>query len=97
MNYIKYVVGLQLSMCVQIVKMDLKGVLCVDQPLEDIVSHIAYYRKGEMSYGFIIDGQTRVLTHPLLPYPNDVRSNAKYTFIDSLEKGTDELVQKMIR
>ena len=94
------IAGLQISICLQVVVQDeLKGIACMDQPLEDIVSEIEYYRKGELSYGFIIDAQTRLMTHPLLPNPKDVLSNVAYTYLATLESGSklDELIGKMIR
>lgn len=59
---------------------------CSDATLSDIVADISYFRQGEYSYAFIIDGIGRTLMHPLLPLPYSVKDDPIYVDIKNLER-----------
>ncbi|XP_062512839.1 VWFA and cache domain-containing protein 1-like isoform X2 [Corticium candelabrum] len=63
----------------------LAGVIGVDVTVADLVEDITYFRRGEQSYAFVIDGKGVTLVHPLMPAPIDVADTPKYINIQSLE------------
>ncbi|XP_053377482.1 VWFA and cache domain-containing protein 1-like isoform X2 [Mercenaria mercenaria] len=80
--------GLLTSLCLPVYKPDtsLFGVVCSDLTMSNLVSDITYFRQGENSYSFIIDGRGRTLMHPLLPLPSQASDDPIYVDIQHLER-----------
>lgn len=79
------------SICLPVYKPgggELVGVACSDATVSDIMSDISYFRQGELSYAFIIDGTGRTLIHPLLPLPDSVKDDPIYVNIEHLERSS---------
>ena len=49
-----------------------RGVTCIDVTLSDLLGDVIYFSRNLESYAFVVDDQTRLITHPLLPRPSDV-------------------------
>ncbi|VDI58540.1 Hypothetical predicted protein [Mytilus galloprovincialis] len=83
-------IGLISSICLPIYRPggELVGVACSDATVSDIMSDISYFRQGELSYAFIIDGTGRTLIHPLLPLPDSVKDDPIYVNIEHLERSS---------
>ncbi|XP_071141369.1 VWFA and cache domain-containing protein 1-like isoform X1 [Mytilus edulis] len=84
-------IGLITSICLPVYKPgggELVGVACSDATVSDIMSDISYFRLGELSYAFIIDGTGRTLIHPLLPLPDSVKDDPIYVNIEHLERSS---------
>ncbi|CAC5388604.1 unnamed protein product [Mytilus coruscus] len=83
-------IGLITSICLPVYRPggELVGVACSDATVSDIMSDISYFRQGELSYAFIIDGTGRTLIHPLLPLPESVKDDPIYVNIEHLERST---------
>ncbi|KAI0212439.1 hypothetical protein LSAT2_002639 [Lamellibrachia satsuma] len=62
-----YNVGLVLSVCLPVHQDELQGVAAVDISLADLLEDVAYFRHGENSYAFVIDGTGRTFMHPYVP------------------------------
>ncbi|XP_065835518.1 VWFA and cache domain-containing protein 1-like [Oscarella lobularis] len=80
-------------------KRGLAGVVAIDIALADLVSDVTYFKRGELSYAFIIDSSGVTLTHPLLPVPTNVREVPTYIDISTLEHqtvGFDEIRTAML-
>ena len=71
----------------------------MDQLVDDILSDVTYFRKGGLSYAFVIDADSRVLSHPLLSNPADVTNDPTFIKLDSLEigNGIESVRLSMIR
>jgi hypothetical protein len=67
--------------------------------MSNLVSDITYFRQGENSYSFIIDGRGRTLMHPLLPLPSQASDDPIYVDIQHLERQSDamEVISSMKR
>lgn len=63
---------------------------------QEITSDIKYSVGGEMSYGFIIDGDGRVVLHPLVPTPHGNPTQDPFT-IDIEDVETDANVKDVIQ
>ena len=61
----------------------------MDHLVDDIMSDVTYFRKGGLSYGFVIDSDSRVLSHPLLSNPAHVTDEPKFIKLESLEIGDE--------
>ncbi|XP_063407199.1 VWFA and cache domain-containing protein 1-like [Mytilus trossulus] len=83
-------IGLITSICLPVYRPggELVGVACSDATVSDIMSDISYFRQGELSYAFIIDGIGRTLIHPLLPLPDSVKDDPIYVNIEHLERSS---------
>ncbi|KAJ8315327.1 hypothetical protein KUTeg_007477 [Tegillarca granosa] len=80
-------IGLITSICLPLYSSQgLFGVACSDATLSDIVADISYFRQGEYSYAFIIDGFGRTLMHPMLPLPYSIKDDPIYVDIKNLER-----------
>ncbi|XP_065835890.1 VWFA and cache domain-containing protein 1-like isoform X3 [Oscarella lobularis] len=80
-------------------KRGLAGVIGIDIALADLVSDITFFKRGELSYAFIIDSSGVTLTHPLLPVPTNVKEPPTYIDISTLEYqtvGFDEIRTAML-
>ncbi|KAK2181045.1 hypothetical protein NP493_412g00022 [Ridgeia piscesae] len=77
----------------------LKGVVCIDRSVSDLLSDVTYFNKGELNYAFVLDGEARVLTHPLLPRPQTIRDDPLFIRLTSLERSPQALdvMTSMIR
>lgn len=67
------------------------GVVCSDLTMSNLVSDITYFREGENSYSFIIDGRGRTIMHPLLPVPAQIQDDPIYVYIQHLERSSEAL------
>ncbi len=93
------VAGLVTSACLPVYhEGKLVGVVCVDLTMTDLLSD-AYLKEGELSYAFLIDGQARLLMHPLLPQPYAVEEDPIYINMPALEtfSGVQEVMESMLR
>ena len=79
----------------------LKGVLCIDQSLEELLSELLFRQSGGSSYYFMVDIYTRVLDHPMVQNPTEITDHPKFTFLRTLEIGDkdkiDYMVEKIIK
>ena len=57
--------------------------------MDDILSDVTYFRKGGLSYAFVIDADACVLSHPLLSNPAHVTNDPKFIKLESLEIGDE--------
>ena len=79
-----------MSICTSVVYNSIRrGVLCMDVRLSELLSNIQYFREGELSYAFLIDGTGRVLLHYLQPYPSAYKTDPDPIDIHTLERGND--------
>ncbi len=70
----------------------------MDFRLPEITSDIEYFSSGELSYGFIINGDGRVVYHPLVPTPHGHYTvDPIYVDIEAVETapGTEEIIDSM--
>lgn len=67
--------------------------------MSNLLSDITYFRQGENSYSFIIDGRGRTLMHPLLPLPSQASDDPIYVYIHHLERANaaQEIIESMKR
>ncbi|XP_060596646.1 VWFA and cache domain-containing protein 1-like, partial [Ruditapes philippinarum] len=97
--YDMFALGLLTSLCLPVYNSDLSlfGVVCSDVTMSNLVSDITYFRQGENSYSFIIDGRGRTLMHPLLPLPSQASDDPIYVDIQHLERQSDakEVISSM--
>ncbi|KAK2181048.1 hypothetical protein NP493_412g01003 [Ridgeia piscesae] len=85
-------VGVLVSGCLPVYhKAQLKGVVCIDRSASDLLSDVTYFNKGELNYAFVLDGEARVLTHPLLPRPQTIRDEPLFIRLTSLERSPQAL------
>lgn len=77
----------------------LRGVVCVDQSLEELVSDLEYLQLGESSYSFIVDTSTRVIYHPYNQNPSTVMDAPRFAYLDTLEvgSGVDTMLEQIKR
>ena len=61
----------------------------MDQLVDDILSDVTYFRKSGLSYAFVIDADSRVLSHPLLSNPTHVTNDPNFIKLESLEIGDE--------
>ena len=75
----------------------LKGVVCLDVRIADILGDIEYSQPGEYSYSFLIDSTGRTLIHPLMPSPFDVADDPILIDISTLERasGAKSVIESM--
>ena len=95
-----FVTGVVISGCLPVYhKSQLKGVVCIDRTVSDLLSDVTYFNKGELNYAFVLDGEARVLTHPLLPRPQTIRDDPLFIRLTSLERSPQTLhvMTSMIR
>ena len=67
----------------------LKGVAGIDLTLTDLVSQVTFFNAGQYSFSFVVDVKGRVLTHPLLPAPDEGSADAIIVDISRLEPDAD--------
>ncbi|KAI0210270.1 VWFA and cache domain-containing protein 1 [Lamellibrachia satsuma] len=85
-------IGVVISGCLPVFyDSQLKGVVCIDRTVSDLLSDVTYFNKGELNYAFVIDGQARVLTHPMLPRPRTIRDDPLFIRLPSLERSPQVL------
>ena len=95
-----FVTGILVSGCLPVFhQSQLKGVACIDRTVSDLLSDVTYFNKGELNYAFVLDGEARVLTHPLLPRPQTIRDDPVFTRLTSLERSPHarDVMTSMIR
>lgn len=63
----------------------LAGVTCVDISMDDLLSDVTYFQRGELSYAFMVDQSGRTLMHPLIRRPYDVMNDLAFINIELLE------------
>lgn len=75
------------------------GVVCSDLTMANLLSDITYFKQGESSYSFIIDGRGRTMMHPLLPLPSQASDDPIYVDVEHLERESDaaEVIASMKR
>ncbi|KAL9960908.1 hypothetical protein ACROYT_G034416 [Oculina patagonica] len=61
------------------------GVVGTDLSMEDLLSEITYFQKGQSSYAFMADSSGRTMMHPLLPAPSDAYGDPIFMDITALE------------
>ncbi|KAL9960925.1 hypothetical protein ACROYT_G034433 [Oculina patagonica] len=61
------------------------GVVGTDISMEDLLSEITYFQKGQSSYAFMADSSGRTMMHPLLPAPSDAYGDPIFMDITALE------------
>ena len=68
------------------------GVVGTDISMEDLLSEITYFQRGQSSYAFMVDSSGRTMMHPLLPAPSDAFGDPifieKDVFSSCHERGT---------
>ena len=71
----------------------------MDQLADDFLSEVTYFRKGTINYAFIIDGNSHVLSHPLLAHPVDITNLPASVELKTLESGSgiEDIHQSMLR
>lgn len=93
--------GLVSSICLpaMVANQKLLGVACVGISMSDLLSDATYFRAGELSYAFIIDGNGRTMMHPLLPRPYFTHQEPALVNIEYLERSPEaqEVIQSMKR
>lgn len=89
--------GLLISMCLPVAyKKKLKGVACVDLSMNYIMQDFTYFQESEATYAFIINDQTRVMSHPLLQPPAEISNNPNFIFLSTLEPTlSDEMIAEI--
>ncbi|KAI0210266.1 VWFA and cache domain-containing protein 1 [Lamellibrachia satsuma] len=84
--------GILISACLPVYHNgELKGVVGIDRAVSDLLSDVTYFNKGELNYAFVIDGQARVLTHPMLPRPRTICDDPLFIRLPSLERSPQVL------
>lgn len=72
-SFIYFFIELIITGCLPfILKKGVHGVVCADILISKLVAEILYFKHGEFTYAFIMDGEERTLVHPLLSDPRDV-------------------------
>ncbi|XP_078384872.1 VWFA and cache domain-containing protein 1-like [Oculina patagonica] len=61
------------------------GVVGTDLSMEDLLSEIIYFQRGQSSYAFMADSSGRTMVHPLLPAPSDAYGDPIFMDITALE------------
>ncbi|KAL9960914.1 hypothetical protein ACROYT_G034422 [Oculina patagonica] len=61
------------------------GVVGTDLSMEDLLSEITYFQRGQSSYAFMADSSGRTMMHPLLPAPSDAYGDPIFMDITALE------------
>ena len=61
------------------------GVVGTDISMEDLLSEITYFQRGQSSYAFMVDSSGRTMMHPLLPAPSDAFGDPIFMDITALE------------
>ena len=61
------------------------GVVGTDLSMEDLLSDITYFQRGEASYAFMADSSGRTMMHPLLPAPSHAYGDPFFMDITALE------------
>ena len=61
------------------------GVVGTDISMEDLLSEITYFQRGQSSYAFMADSSGRTMMHPLLPAPSEAYEDPIYMDLTTLE------------
>ncbi len=61
------------------------GVVGTDLSMEDLLSEITYFQRGQSSYAFMADSSGRTMMHPLLTSPSDAYWDPIFMDITALE------------
>ena len=61
------------------------GVVGTDISMEDLLSEITYFQRGQSSYAFMADSSGRTMMHPLLPTPSAAYADPIFMDITALE------------
>ena len=61
------------------------GVVGTDISMEDLLSEITYFQRGQSSYAFMADSSGRTMMHPLLPAPSAAYADPIFMDITALE------------
>ena len=67
----------------------LAGVVCSDVSGDDLFTDVTYFQEGELSYAFLVDGQGRMMMHPLLPLPVSSSDDPVIVRMTDLERQTE--------
>ena len=65
------------------------GVAGVDLSMDDLMADVNYLNLGDFSYGFLIDGKGRAMSHPLLPNPAEYEKAPVFVDISQLEPASE--------
>ncbi|XP_070571547.1 VWFA and cache domain-containing protein 1-like isoform X2 [Ptychodera flava] len=69
---------------------ELRGVVCIDITLDDLLGDISYFKEGERTYAFLYEVNSkatgRTLLHPLLPAPVNIEDDPVYVHVTTLER-----------
>ena len=91
-------------MCVPVnVGTKLKGVICMDEPVTELLSELSGIQLYHNSYSFMVDIDSRVLSHPNAHIENEINNHPKFTFLRTLEidnyggQSIDEMVTCIIK
>ena len=75
----------------------LAGVVCVDITLGDLFNEVTGFTQGELSYAFVVDGHSRLLSHPMMPRPYEIEDEPIFVNMPAVEANSDEIRISMIR
>jgi hypothetical protein len=92
--------GLVSSACMPVIfASELYGVICVDISLDLIFNDVINFRLGQLSYGFIIDGDGHTLIHRLLPQPTASDTEPLFVDIRALETNdaSEQIISSMLK
>lgn len=87
------ILGLITSLCIPVDKIssnELRGVICTDVNVGELLRDVEFFSDDKYSYAFIIDGTGRVLMHPLLPNAAFVTMTPVLVDVSVLERATNE-------
>jgi len=75
------------------------GVVGTDISMEDLLSEVTYFKKGQSSYAWMADSSGRTMMHPLFPSPSNVYVDPIFMDIRDLEAepGFDVVFQSIKR
>ena len=93
--------GLMTSACLPVIRRSspdsvLSGVVCIDITLGDLYSDVTDFTQGELSYAFVVDGQKRLLSHPMMPRPYKKTDDPVFIKMSTLESKALDIQQSMI-
>ena len=95
-----HITGLVTAACLPVINApQLIGVACVDIPLELVFNDVINFRLGQLSYGFIIDGDGHTLIHRLLPPPTASDTEPAFVDIRALETSdaSEQIISSMLK
>lgn len=77
---------------------ELKGILCLDEPLTSVLADLTPYIQGQLSYPFLLDTTTKVIHHPGVPKENKVLNSPNFAYLRTLLRGdgVGDMVNKII-